>query len=71
MVPLLQFIVRVDSVRGGVLLVISSVVNRDRCPQLLQFSGLGVGVVKYIDKVVGVPVDAVGLLHGGLWNNFT
>ena len=36
-VPLLQFIVRVDSVRDGVLLVRSSVVDRDRCPQFLCF----------------------------------
>ena len=32
-VPLLQFILRVDSLRDGVLFVHSSVVNRDRCPQ--------------------------------------
>ena len=60
MVPLLQFIVRVDSVRDGLLLVLSSVVNRDRCP---QFFGLGFGVLQYVDKVVDVPGDAVWLLY--------
>ena len=54
-VPLLQFIDRVDSVGDGVLLVLSSVVNRDR----LLFFGLGFGVLQYIDKVVDVPGDAV------------
>ena len=41
-VPLPQFIVRVDSLRDGVLLVLSSVVNRDRYHSFLP-SGLGFG----------------------------
>ena len=69
-VPLLQFIVRVDSVRDGVFVVLSSVVNRDRCPEFLAFWH-GFGVLQYIDKVVNVPGDAAWLLYGGLWKNFT
>ena len=36
-VPQLQFIDRVDSVRDGVLLVLPSVVHRDRYPQCFPF----------------------------------
>ena len=36
-VPLLQFLVRVDSVQDGVLLVLHSVVHRDRYPQCFLF----------------------------------
>ena len=49
LVPQRQFIDRVDSVRDGALLVLSSVVHRDRYPQLLFY------------KVVDVPGDAVVL----------
>ena len=38
-VPLLQFLVRVDSVLDGVLLVLPTVVHRDRCPQCFLFGG--------------------------------
>ena len=44
--------------------------NRDRCPQFLCFLAWVRGL-QYIDKVVDVPGDAVWLLRGGLWNNFT
>ena len=60
LVPQLQFIDRVDSVRDGVLLVLSSDVHRDRYPQLLSFS-LGLWLLQHIDKIVDVPVDAVAL----------
>ena len=40
LVPQIQFIDRVDSVRDGVLLVLSAVVNRDRYPQLLSLSAV-------------------------------
>ena len=36
-VPQLQFIDRVDGVRDGVLLVLPSVVHRDRYPQCFPF----------------------------------
>ena len=55
-----QFIDSVDGVRDGVLLVLPSVVNRDRYPQLLSLSA-GFGVLQYIDKVVDVPGDTVAL----------
>ena len=37
MVPQIQFIDRVDGVRDGVLLVLSSVVHRDRYPRCFLF----------------------------------
>ena len=40
-------------------------------PTVSLFSGLGFGVLQYIDKVVDVPGDAVWLLYGGLWKDFT
>ena len=60
LVPQIQFIDRVDSVRDGVLLVLSAVVNRDRYPQLLSLSAV-FGVLQHTDMVVDVPVDAVAL----------
>ena len=57
-VPQLQFIDRVDGVRDGVLLVLSSVVHRDRYPQCFFSSWLW--LLQYIDKVVDVG-DAVAL----------
>ena len=50
--PQLQFIDRVDGVRDGVLLVLPSVVHRDRYPGC--FSLAGFGVLQYIDKIVDV-----------------
>ena len=61
-VPQLQFIDRVDGVRDGVLLVLPSVVHRDRYPGC--FSSAGFGVLQYIDKIVDVL--GTGLLYGGL-----
>ena len=55
--PQLQFIHRVDGVRDGVLLVLPSVVHRDRYPQCFPLAGC---VLQYIDKVVDVG-DAVAL----------
>ena len=52
-----QFIDSVDGVRDGVLLVLPSVVHRDRYPQCFL---AGFGVLQYIDKVVDVG-DAVAL----------
>ena len=60
LVPQLQFIDRVDSVRDGVLPVLSSAVNRDRYPQLLCFSAWVSGLLQYFDKVVDVPAEACG-----------
>ena len=40
-------------------------------PTVALFSDLGFGVLQYIDEVVDVPEDAVWLLYGGLWKNFT
>ena len=54
-VPQLQFIDRVDGVRDGVLLVLPSVVHRDKYPQCFPLAGC---VLQYIDKVVDVG-DAV------------
>ena len=51
-VPQIQFIDRVDGVRDGVLLVLPSVVHRDRYPGCFFFAGFG--VLQYIDKVVDV-----------------
>ena len=61
-VPQLLSIDRVDGVRDGVLLVLPSVVHRDRYPQLLSLSA-GFGVLQHIDKFVDV---GTWLLHGGL-----
>ena len=65
MVPLLQFIFRVDSVRDGALLVLSSV---EQTGSHRFSSRSGVAVHKQ-----GRPCAwGRGLvLHGGLWKNFT
>ena len=44
-VPQIQFIDRVDGVRDGLLLVLSSVLHRDRYPQCFFLPGCGVGAV--------------------------
>ena len=56
-VPQLQFTDRVDGGRDGVLLVLPSVVHRDRYPQCFPLAGC---VLQYIDKAVDVG-DAVAL----------